>query len=102
LLLLALRRLVYFQDFALWLVAAIAAAIFIARRGPFSPAGFALLAACAVFGVVYVLQPFELDWIFRTSVNRLVAQFWPAALVAAIPALRRYAAVRIETPRAAR
>jgi hypothetical protein len=102
LLLLTLRRLVYFQDFALWIVAAIAASIFFARRGPFSPVGFALLAACAVFGVVYVLQPFELDWIFRTSVNRLVAQLWPAVLVAAVPALRRYASVRIETPRTTR
>jgi 4-amino-4-deoxy-L-arabinose transferase-like glycosyltransferase len=102
LLLLTLRRLVYFQDFALWLVAAIAVAIFFARRGPFSPVGVALAAACAAFGVVYVLQPFELDWIFRTSVNRLVAQLWPAVLVAAIPALRRYASVRIETPRTTR
>jgi hypothetical protein len=96
LILLILRRVVYFQDFGLWLAAAVPAAIFFARRGPLSPPALALLLACAAFAAIYVLQPHELSWIFRTSADRLVVQMWPAAVGAAIPALRRYAFLRIE------
>jgi hypothetical protein len=98
LILLILRRVVYFQDFGLWLAAAVPAAIFFARRGPLSPPSVALLSACAAFATIYVLQPHELSWIFRTSADRLVVQMWPAAVGAAIPALRRYAFLRIDDP----
>ena len=97
LLLLVLRRIVYFQDFGLWLVAAAVATIVLARRRLLTLPALALLFAFAAFGPIYVLQPHHLDWLFRTSADRLLVQMWPAALVASIPALRSYASPSIES-----
>jgi Dolichyl-phosphate-mannose-protein mannosyltransferase len=84
-----LRRLVYFQQFGLWLVAAVAAALVFARRRPLSEVALALLISCAAFAAIYVLQDAQqVHWLFRTSADRLVVQMWPALIVAAIPALR--------------
>ena len=92
-----LRRIVYFQDFGLWLVAAAVATIVLARRRLLTLPALALLFAFAAFGPIYVLQPHHLDWLFRTSADRLLVQMWPAALVASIPALRSYASPSIES-----
>ena len=85
-----LRRLVYFQQFGLWLVAAALAAVVLARRQPLSPVALALLLSCLAFAAIYVLQDAQqVHWLFRTSADRLVVQMWPSLLIAAIPALRR-------------
>ena len=82
------RRLVFFQSFALWLVAETGTLVLLRRHRP-GPIGAALLSSCACFLLIYVLQPFGLQWIFRTSVDRLVMQLWPAAVLATALALPR-------------
>ena len=82
--LLLLRRLVFFQSFGLWLVAAIA----LVRR-PQTAQGLALLLACAGLAAIYAFQPHPLAWIFHTSIDRLVIQLWPAAILLAVPRLAR-------------
>jgi 4-amino-4-deoxy-L-arabinose transferase-like glycosyltransferase len=89
LLLMTLRRVVYFQDFALWLLAEVLLLISFVRKRPGSVLGTALFLACAAYGPIYALQPHPLDWIFRTSANRIVIQLWPAAVLATLPALAR-------------
>lgn len=84
LLALTLRRIVFFQDFALWVVAEIA--LLLATR-PRTMLGLALFVACAAYAPIYVLQPHDLDWIYRTSVNRIFIQLWPAAILATLTAL---------------
>jgi len=39
--------------------------------------------------LVYVVQPLPLDWLVRTSADRLIMQLWPTAVLAALPALAR-------------
>lgn len=84
--LLILRRIFYFQDFALWIVAWIAAlAIF--RRRLVSPLGVSLALAFAACAGIYLVQPQPLDWIFRTSADRLFIQLWPSVILLTLPAL---------------
>jgi hypothetical protein len=82
--LLTLRRVVYFQDFALWVVAEVLLLLLWVRRRPGSVPGTALFLACAAFALIYVLQPHRLDWIYRTSADRLFIQLWPAAVLATL------------------
>ena len=84
LLLLVLRRIVYFQDFALWVLAELLLLGLVLRKLPGSVAGTALLLACAAYAPIYVLQPHPVEWIFRTSVDRLFIQLWPAAILATL------------------
>jgi hypothetical protein len=84
--LLVLRRVVYFQDFALWIVAWLAALLAL-RRKLVSPLGISLLLAFAACAGIYLVQPQPLDWIFRTSADRLFMQLWPAAVLLTLPAL---------------
>ncbi|HZR07963.1 MAG TPA: glycosyltransferase family 39 protein [Myxococcales bacterium] len=87
--LMTLRRIVYFQDFALWVAAeALFLAFFVRRQQP-SVLGTALFLACAAFAPIYALQPHRLDWIFRTSADRILIQLWPAAVLATAPFLAR-------------
>lgn len=87
--LMTLRRVVYFQDFALWLLAQALLLLLFVRKRPASVLGTALFLACAAYGPIYALQPHPLDWIFRTSADRIVIQIWPAAVLATLPALAR-------------
>jgi hypothetical protein len=87
--LIALRRIVYFQDFALWVLAETLLLLLFVRRQPPSVVGTALFLACAAFAPIYALQPHRLDWIFRTSADRILIQLWPAAVVATAPSLAR-------------
>jgi len=84
---LTLRRLVYFQDFALWVLAQALLLWFFVRKQPPSVLGTALFLACAAYGPIYALQPHRLDWIFRTSADRILIQIWPTAVLATIAAL---------------
>ncbi len=82
--LLVLRRIVYFQDFALWVIAELLLLALVLRKLPGSVAGTALLLACAAYAPIYVLQPHPVEWIYRTSVDRLFIQLWPAAILATL------------------
>lgn len=79
LVLLVLRRIVFFQDFALWVVGELLLLILVRPRSTLLTA---LFLACAAYAPIYVLQPHPLDWIFRTSVDRIFIQLWPAAILA--------------------
>ena len=63
--------------------------VFFVRRQPPSVLGAALFLACAVYAPIYALQPHRLDWIFRTSADRILIQLWPAAVLATAPFLAR-------------
>ena len=84
LLLLVLRRIVYFQDFALWVLAELLLLVLVLRKLPGSVMGTALLLACAAYAPIYVLQPHPVEWIYRTSVDRIFIQLWPAAILATV------------------
>jgi len=88
LLVLTARRVVYFQDFGFWVLAGVLLLWFLRKR-PFSVLGTALFLACAAYGPIYALQPHRLDWIFRTSADRILTQLWPVAVLATMPALTR-------------
>jgi hypothetical protein len=88
LLLLSLRRAVYFQDFALWIVAWLLALAVMGRK-LVSPLGVSLALAFAACAGIYLVQPQPLDWIFRTSADRLFMQLWPLAILLTLPALLR-------------
>jgi len=88
LLLLTLRRIFYFQSFALWIVAWLAAVAIYRRKLFDEPLGLALLFAFAACGAIYLVQPYPLGWIFRTSADRLFIELWPAAILLTLPALR--------------
>jgi len=83
------RRIVFFQSFGLWLFAEAVVVAFVIRRLPSTPVGAALLLASAGLMLLYVLQPHSLDWIVRTSVDRLVIQLWPTAVLVTLPELAR-------------
>ena len=89
LLLQSLRRLVFFQVFALWLVAAVMVLALYVRRLPGTAVGTALFLAVAAYGPIYILQPQPLGWVFRTSIDRIILQMWPAAVLATSLALAR-------------
>jgi len=61
------------------------------RRQPFPPAGrVALAAALLVLGgfvAVYLLTPRDLDWHLRTSMDRVLMQWWPSFIFATFLAL---------------
>ena len=80
--LLTLRRIVYFQDFALWAVAEVLLLLLWVRKRPPTTLGTALFLSFAAYAPIYVLQPHRLDWIYRTSADRLFIQLWPAAVLA--------------------
>ncbi len=84
LLLLTLRRIVYFQDFALWVVAELLLLVLVVRKLPGTVAGTALFLACAAYAPIYVLQPHPVEWIYRTSIDRIFIQLWPAAILATL------------------
>jgi len=81
------RRIVFFQSFGLWLVAEVLAVALWARKSPATVAGTAVLLATAAYVPIYVLQPHALQWIFRTSIDRIILQLWPAAILATVLAL---------------
>ncbi|HZX97321.1 MAG TPA: hypothetical protein VFE90_22590, partial [Myxococcales bacterium] len=87
LVLLTLRRIVFFQNFALWLVAEVLVLLLVLRKGRRGPLGLALLLAFAAYVPIYLLQPHPLGWIFRTSVDRIFIQLWPASILATLSAL---------------
>jgi hypothetical protein len=87
--LVTLRRIVYFQDFALWVLAEALLLLLVVRKQPPSVVGTALFLACAAFAPIYALQPHRLDWIFRTSADRILIQLWPAAVLVTMPSLAR-------------
>jgi hypothetical protein len=89
LLLQSLRRLVFFQVFALWLVAEVLVLAVYVRRLPGTAVGTALFLAAAAYGPIYVLQPQPLAWVFRTSIDRIILQMWPAVVLATSLALAR-------------
>jgi len=97
--LLTLRRIVYFQDFALWVIAELLLLVFVLRKRPGSVAGTALLFAFAAYGPIYVLQPHPVEWIYRTSVDRLFIQLWPAAILATLLPLGKATAPKPATAR---
>lgn len=84
---LLIRRLFYVQRFGLWLVAEVLALLLLLPKHRPGPVGTALLLACAALSAIYLLQPFSLQWIVRTSVDRLIVQLWPAAVLATATAL---------------
>jgi hypothetical protein len=94
-----LRRIVYFQDFAFWVVAELLLLALVVRRQPPSVAGAALFLACAAYAPIYVLQPHPIDWIYRTSVDRIFIQLWPAAIVATLLPLAKATAPAPATAR---
>ena len=81
----------YFQDWGLWLVGEIAVLAILLPRLPRRPAaramGMAIALALAVTMAVYVLQPHPLLWFFRASIDRVLIQLWPSALLATVLAL---------------
>ena len=91
--LLVLRRIVYFQDFALWIVAELLALWLYVRRLPSAPAtqtvGTAIVLCCLAYAPIYILQPHRLDWIFRTSADRLFMQLWPAMVLSTLLSLTK-------------
>ncbi len=78
------RRVVYFQAWGLWLAAFAIAAAWSARRTT-SPRtrvlGRLLGLVAAGELLVYLVTPHDLGWHLRTSLDRLVLQAWPLALV---------------------
>jgi hypothetical protein len=89
LLLQSMRRIAYFQGFGVWLVAEVLVLAFFIRRLPGTTLGTALFLATAAYAPIYVLQPHPLGWLFRTSVNRVIVQLWPAAVLATSLALAK-------------
>jgi hypothetical protein len=87
LLVMVLRRIVFFQNFALWMVAEVLVLLFVLRKRRAGPLGLALLLAFAAYVPIYLLQPHPLDWLFRTSIDRIVIQLWPALILATLAAL---------------
>jgi hypothetical protein len=89
LLLHVVRRAVYFQAWGLW-VAAWLVALWLARRElRRSWLSLALFLALAFCGVTYLAVPYPLDWIFKSSADRLFLQLWPLAILLTLPALLR-------------
>jgi hypothetical protein len=84
-----LRRVMFFQAFGLWLIAALVVFAVSIRRLPSTAVGTALFLAVGALIVVYVAQPLPLDWLVRTSADRLILQLWPAAVLATFLRLAR-------------
>ena len=86
-----LRRLVFFQSWALWLIAELVVLVAVLPRVPARPAarvvGLALAGALAATSIVYLIQPHELLWFVRASFDRILIQLWPSILLATLLAL---------------
>jgi hypothetical protein len=80
------RRLVFFQRWALHLAAFTALLAVRLWRGDLEPRARRLLTLCALallgFLIALLSTPHPLDWHLRTSIDRLLLQLWPAAVVA--------------------
>ncbi len=85
------RRLAYFQAWGLWLLAAVAAALAFVRGRPRRPElgrlGQSLVLVFGGFSLVYLATPYDLVWHLQTSVDRLLLQCWPLALLFLFSAL---------------
>ena len=85
------RRVVFFQTWALWLVAELAVLALIVPRLPPRPSarvlGLALALSFAATLGVYLVQPHPLVWFFRASIDRVLIQLWPSALLATVLAV---------------
>ena len=85
------RRAVFFQTWGLWLVAELAVLLLIVPRVPSRPAaralGLALALSFATTLGVYLIQPHPLVWFFRASIDRVLIQLWPSALLATVLAI---------------
>jgi len=81
-----LRRLVFLQNWSLWLVAEVIFLLAVLPRLPPRPAarvvGSSMALALAATAVVYLLQPYELVWFVRASFDRIFLQLWPSILFA--------------------
>jgi len=66
------------------LMAALAWGLRFAKDGPWLAGWKAVAAAlgaqCAAYGTVYLMTPSDVEWQVGTSMERLVAQVWPAAV----------------------
>lgn len=84
-----LRRLVYFQNWGLWLLALVAALALFVRKPPASSRVIltALALAYCAYVPMYILQPHPLLWFFRASIDRLFMHLWPSAILATLLAL---------------
>jgi hypothetical protein len=83
------RRVVFFQAWGLWLVAWLVALWLARRELRRSPLLLSLLLSLAVCGATYLALPYTVDWIFRTTADRLFLQLWPLAILLTLPALSR-------------
>ncbi len=85
----SLRRLFYFQNWALWLPAFLVALWLLPR--PWRKSTRVLLTALglalAALYPVFILQPHPLLWFFRTAIDRLLIQLWPTAVLAVLLSL---------------
>ncbi|MFL5312624.1 MAG: hypothetical protein ACJ79H_19490 [Myxococcales bacterium] len=86
---LTVRRIVYFQDFALWVAAEVLVLGIAVRKLPGSVPGTALFLACAAYAPIYLAQPHPLPWLYALSVERIFIQLWPAAILATLLPLAR-------------
>jgi hypothetical protein len=85
--LLGLRRIFYFQNLGLWAVAGIAAMALAWRKLLAHPLSVALVLSTLCCAGIYVIQPLPLEWIFRTSADRVFIELWPLAILVLLPAL---------------
>jgi hypothetical protein len=85
------RRATFFQTWGLWLVAEIVVLAAVVPRLPARPAArtvaVALVLGFAATLPIYVLQPHPLLWFFRASIDRVLIQLWPSALLATVLAI---------------
>ena len=85
----SLRRVFFFQNWALWLLA-VPAALWLLPR-PWGKATRVLLTALALslaaLMPVFILQPHPLLWFFRAAIDRLLIQLWPTAILAVLLSL---------------
>jgi len=86
-----LRRVVFFQNWSLWLVAELVVLIAVVPRLPPRASSRVLALAVALAlsatAVVYVLQPHELVWFVRASADRVLVQLWPSIVLATVLSL---------------
>lgn len=80
------RRLFYFQGWALHLLAFVIALVIRWRANDLSPSAKRLLLICTLvfvgFCAAFLTTPHDLDWHLRTSIDRLILQLWPALVMA--------------------
>jgi Dolichyl-phosphate-mannose-protein mannosyltransferase len=83
-----LRRIVFFQNWSLWLLAELLVLIALLPRLPPRPSsrilGLAVALALSAISVVYAFQPHELVWFVRASADRVLIQLWPSIVLATV------------------